>query len=78
MRNEIADYEDEDKLAHKSVAKSCSKIVGKRSIHKSNSKKAPNATICSTNSTEDRNKDHVQVREKRGEATSRHSLAERV
>ncbi|CAA3011427.1 transcription factor bHLH74 isoform X1 [Olea europaea subsp. europaea] len=78
VRNEIAEYEDEDKLAHKSVAKSCSKIVGKRSIHKSNSKKAPNATICSTNSTEDRNKDHVQVRAKRGEATSRHSLAERI
>lgn len=77
-RNEIAEYEDEDKLAHKSVAKSCSKIVGKESIHKSNSKKAPNAKIRLTNSTEDGNKDHVQVRAKRGEATSRHSLAERI
>ncbi|CAI9758468.1 unnamed protein product [Fraxinus pennsylvanica] len=77
-RNEIAENEDDDKLAHKLVVKSCSKIVGKESIHKSNSKKAPNAKICLTNSTEDRNKDYVQARAKRGEATSRHSLAERI
>ncbi|KAL2522457.1 uncharacterized protein Fot_26565 [Forsythia ovata] len=77
-RNEITEYENEDKLAHKSVAKSCCKIVGKECINKSNSKKAPNALIHSTNSTEDRNKDYVQVRAKRGEATSRHSLAERI
>ncbi|KAI3451894.1 hypothetical protein Pfo_008559 [Paulownia fortunei] len=79
--NELTEKQDEEEnleLEHKSAAKSSSTIVGEERIHKSNSGAAQSGIVLPKFSAEAPEEDHVQMRAKRGQAISRHSLAERI